>query len=84
MANSGLKLARLKYNALILRNRHQLPFYLVGLIVDLTGKENDAYIGCLMRFSEIYARVRGFYKKYPDSEKIATDEIKQNLVSLGF
>lgn len=84
MAKGGFKLARIKFNALELLKRHQLPLYLVHLINNLTGNENDAYIRCLMQFSEFYCRVRGFYKKYPDIEKSVTEEIKNNLISLGF
>lgn len=84
MAKNGFKIARIKFNALELRKRHQLPFYLVYLINNLTGNENDAYIGCLIRFSEDYCRVRNYYKKYPDFEKVANEQIKKNLISLGF
>lgn len=83
MGKSGFKLARIKFNALELRKRRQLPFYLVYLINNLTGNENPSYIAVLIQYCELYCRVRGFYKKYPDKENLYTEEIKQNLFTLG-
>lgn len=78
------KIAQIKYQALKLRTNRQLPFYLVKLINELTGDESIQYVQWLMQMSKHYLRLKNYYKEFPETEKIAEDQLKESRLKLGF
>lgn len=78
------KIAQIKYQALQLRTNKQLPFYLVKLINELTGDEPIQYVQWLLQMSKHFMRLKGYYKDFPEAEKIAEDQLKESRLKLGF
>lgn len=78
MAKGKIKLEVLKYNALQLRKKRQLPYLLVYYITQLTSDSNINWTSYLMTMSEHLLRVKGYYKKYPVAEQDANEQIKHD------
>lgn len=74
----------LKNKALELRKNYQLPFHLTKLIYSLKGDEKVSYVVVLKELTEQWLRIKGFYKRYPQTEELAEKSIKSTLESLGF
>lgn len=72
-----IKLSNLKYKALELRAKRQLPYQLVQYINDLTDKSDVKYLQLLMQLTEHYLRVPKYYAKYKQAEEQANEDIKK-------
>ena len=79
MKKNKILLTKIKYNASRLLINHQLPKYLVQLVLNLDENSDINYIRLLMYHCESCMRVKGYYKKYPQYEKIITEELKKQL-----
>lgn len=78
------KIAQVKYQALKLREKKQIPYYLTKLITDLTGDESAEYVIWLVNMSEHYLRIKGYYKKYPEAEAECEKQLKESKLNLGY
>jgi len=72
---SKISLALLKYNSVVLYKKGQLPFALCDLVQKITKDTSYLEVHLLTGLSERYLRVRNYYKKYKEEEKIANKEI---------
>lgn len=59
----------LKYNALDLRKKYQLPYKIVYFIEQLTIDDSIEWLNHLKEQCELMLRVKGFYKRHPDIEE---------------
>lgn len=80
MAKGRIKLEVLKYNALKLRRSFQLPYQLVYYINQLTFDTDVKWVSYLVSMSEHLLRVKGYYKKYPQAERDANAQLKQDYI----
>lgn len=78
-----IKLSNLKYKALELRAKRQLPYQLVQYINDLTDKSDVNYVQLLMNLTEHYLRVPRYYAKYKDAEYQANEDIKRLVTNFN-
>lgn len=79
---NSISIARLKYNAVKLRANYQMPLQLYLLICSLTKESTESQIRYLYLASEHYLRVRGYWKKYHDQEKVVNVRIKEDFSKL--
>ena len=84
MKTNKVKLAIIKSKAIQLRAYKQIPLYLAKLINDLTGKEETKYVAVLMGMSEHYLRVKGYYARHKEIEKLYESQIKEDLFKMGY
>lgn len=68
-------LNKVKYKALKLKDGGQLPSFLFKKICLLGFDSSLEEVRFYMDLSNKYLRVKGFYKLYPEYEKIYEDEI---------
>ena len=57
---------------------------MVKLINELTGDEPVQYVQWLLQMSKHFMRLKGYYKDFPEAEKIAEDQLKESRLKLGF
>lgn len=77
MISGNIYLSKIKTNAVKLRGNYQLPSKLVYYIMQLSTDCNEYWIQLLMEYSEIWLRIKGFYKKYPSYEREYNDIITE-------
>lgn len=68
-------LNKVKYNSLKLKDGGQLPSFLFKKICLLGIDSSFEEVRFYMDLSNKYLRVQGFYKRYPEYEKIYEDEV---------
>lgn len=68
-------LGLLKYNSVVLYKKGQLPFAICDLVQKINKDTSYLEIHLLTGLSERYLRVRNYYKKYKEEEKVANKEI---------
>lgn len=76
------KLEVVKYYALQLRGRYQIPYRLCYLITQLEKGSDLELVEYLLDACEHYLRVRGYYKKFPQIEEKANKEIEEGYRAL--
>lgn len=76
------KLEVVKYYALQLRGRYQIPYRLCYHITQLEKDSDLKLVEYLLDACEHYLRVRGYYKKFPQIEEQANKEIEEGYRAL--
>lgn len=71
----SVRIALIKKNTITLRAQYQIPRYLAKLILDIDKNTSIEYISDLILLTNMYMRVKGFYKKFPQFEEIYKQEI---------
>lgn len=84
MSKNKKNLSALKFNAIKLRNNHQLPFFLAYAITKLDKDSDIKVVEYLMKQSDHMLRVKGYYKRYPEIGKKYDELVKSDLSKLGF
>lgn len=76
-------LIKVKYNAYKLKESGQLPTFLFTKVVQLGVNTPMDQVRVYMSLCDLYMRRNGFYKQYPEYNKIYEDEIKEFLKERG-
>lgn len=78
MKKSKVSLAVLKYDALRLRKKFQLPYKLTYYIMQLTKESDVNWVNYLIHQSEHMLHIPKYYKKYPDIERECNEIIESD------
>lgn len=76
------RLEVVKYKALQLRGRYQIPYRLCYHLTQIDKDTDFEVVEYLLCTCEHYLRVRGYYKKFPQLEEQANKEIEEGYRAL--